>query len=470
MIGGDGFRRWNMNANASALLPVPERLKTGAEGRSGRMKPRRAETSLPRGHYVSIVPKTPPPETFGLMRIDRCRERHMKIIINGAGIAGPTLAWWLLHYGFEPILVEEAPTLRKGGYVVDFWGVGYDIAEKMNLLPVILDAGYRMQELRLVGEHGQRVGGFSGDVMQALTDGRYISLARSDLSAAIYRQIEGKVETIFSDSIAGIEPRENGARVTFERSGPRDCDLVIGADGLHSAVRRLVFGPQDEFERHLGYEVAAFEMRGYRPRDELVYVSYSEPGKQAARFALKNDRTLFLFVFRDELSDRPAPHDDQARRAALRQVFANSEWECRKILAAMDQVEHIYFDRVSQIRMNRWSEGRVALVGDAAYCPSLLAGEGSGLAMSGAYILAGELEKAGGDYKAAFAHYEQLMRPFIEEKQTAAAGFASSFAPKTALGVYLRNLATRAMAIPFVARLLMGRVIRDDISMPDYAA
>ena len=394
----------------------------------------------------------------------------MKIIINGAGIAGPTLAWWLRHHGFEPTLVEEAPALRKGGYVIDFWGVGYDIAEKMGLMPIIDRAGYRMQELRLVGDDGERVGGFSGKVMQTLTDGRYISLARSDLAAAIYGQIEDKVETIFSDSVAGIEPRQNGVHVTFERSAPRDCDLVIGADGLHSAVRRLVFGPQEQFERHLGYEVAAFELRGYRPRDELVYVSYSEPGKQAARFALKDDRTLFLFVFRDELSNRPAPHDEEARKNVLREVFADSAWECPKILAALDKVEHIYFDRVSQIRMNRWSEGRVALIGDAAYCPSLLAGEGSGLAMSGAYILAGELEKAGGDYRTAFARYEQLMRPFIEEKQKAAASFASSFAPKTAFGVHLRNLATRAMAIPFIAKLLMGRTIRDNISMPDYAA
>jgi 2-polyprenyl-6-methoxyphenol hydroxylase-like FAD-dependent oxidoreductase len=394
----------------------------------------------------------------------------MKIIINGAGIAGPTLAWWLRHYGFEPTLVEEAPALRKGGYVIDFWGIGYDIAEKMDLMPMIERAGYRMQELRLVGDHGQRLGGFSGKVMRDLTDGRYISLARSDLAAAIYGQIEGKVETIFSDSVAGIEPRQNGVHVTFERSASRDCDLVIGADGLHSAVRRLIFGPQEQFERHLGYEVAAFEMQGYRPRDELVYVSYSEPGKQAARFALHDDRTLFLFVFRDELSDQPAPRDDEAKKNILREVFGDAEWECPKILAALDKVEHIYFDRVSQIRINRWSEGRVALIGDAAYCPSLLAGEGAGLAMSGAYVLAGELEKAGGDYQTAFARYEQLMRPFIEEKQKAAASFASSFAPKTEFGVYLRNLATRAMAIPFIAKLLMGRMIRDNISMPDYAA
>jgi len=393
----------------------------------------------------------------------------MRILISGLGIAGPTLAYWLSRHGFEPVIVERAPRLRTGGYIVDFWGKGYDVAERMGLLPQLEARGYFVREVRLVDGRGLRVGGFFADVFRRATGGRFVSLPRGELSAAIHGAIEGKVEILFGDSIAALDERDGGVTVRFARSSPvRDFDLVVGADGLHSQVRGLRFGAEGAFEVPLAYKVAAFEAPGYAPRDEDVYVSYSEPGRQVARFALRGDRTLFLFVFHDASPELPREDDADAQKAVLHRQFGSSGWECPRILAALDGCDEIYFDRVSQVRMESWTQGRVALVGDAAWCPSLLAGEGSALAMIGAYVLAGELRRAEGDWRAAFARYERMLRSFIAEKQGAAVRFASSFAPRSTLGIAVRNLVTRAFAVGPIADLFLGRALRDEIHLPGY--
>ena len=224
----------------------------------------------------------------------------MNIVINGVGVAGPALAYWLTKSGHDVVLVEEAPWLRAGGYLIDFWGIGYDIAEKMGLIAEIRRLGYQVHEVRFVDGHGLKRGGFDVKTFRRMTNDRFTSVRRSDVSATIYRAIEGKVETIFGDSVAGIEEHDNGVHVAFDHAPPRDADLVIGADGLHSRVRHLAFGPNSGFEVSLDYHVAAFEVDGYRPRDELVYVSHALPGRQVSRFAMRDDKTLFLFVFRDE--------------------------------------------------------------------------------------------------------------------------------------------------------------------------
>jgi 2-polyprenyl-6-methoxyphenol hydroxylase-like FAD-dependent oxidoreductase len=218
----------------------------------------------------------------------------------------------------------------------------------------------------------------------------------------------------------------------------------------------------------LGYHVAAFTVEGYRPRDELVYLGYGVPGKQIFRFSMRDDKTLFLFVFRDEYMTTGSPTSEQECKAALAHIFADVGWECPGILAAMAGVSDFYFDRVSQIRLDRWTTGRTALIGDAAACVSLLAGEGAGLAMAEAYVLAGELRNCGGDHGAAFARYQERLMPWIRRKQAAAAKFASAFAPKTAFGITFRNLATRLMRLPFVLDFFIGRQLRDEIKLPDY--
>ncbi len=394
----------------------------------------------------------------------------MRILISGAGIAGPALAYWLAHYGFEPTIVEAAPRLRTGGYIIDFWGSGFEIAGRMGLLPNVLRRGYRVREVRVVNRSGKRIAGFPVDAFARITRDRFISLPRGDLAASIFGKIEGNVETIFGDSVNRIEQTEKGVRVTFEHAGVRDFDLVVGADGLHSRVRELVFGPQSQFEKYLGYKVAAFEVDGYRPRDELVYVMYTQVGQQAARFSMREDRTMFLFTFADE--NAAGPDDVQAQKSLLRKRFGNSGWECPQILDALDAAKDFYFDRVSQIRMNPqeglWTRGRVTLVGDAASCVSLLAGQGSSLAMTAAYILAGELRRADGGYVEAFARYQAMFEPFILNKQKAALRFAGAFAPKSKFALFLRNQIFNLLTIRLIADLTVGRDLADNISLPDY--
>jgi 2-polyprenyl-6-methoxyphenol hydroxylase-like FAD-dependent oxidoreductase len=388
------------------------------------------------------------------------------VLISGAGIGGPTLAFWLKAAGFAPTLVERAPALRVGGFVLDLWGLGYDLAERMGLADCIERVGYHVRELRIVDDRGKRTAGFGTQVFRELTGGRFVTLARSDLSRLLFEKIKDETELMFGDEIVGLDERADCVRVRFKHGGERAFDLVVGADGLHSGVRALAFGPQDRFERHLGYAVAAFQVAGYRPRDDDVYVTFSEPGQMLGRVALRDDRTLLLFVFaadRESLSTRP---DEQ--KALLRRRYGGRKWECARILDELDRTTDLYFDQVSQIKMDGWSRGRVALIGDAAFCVSLMAGQGSALAMTAAYILAGELAAAEGWHTEAFRNYEKRMRDYVASKQKAAERFAAAFAPRTRWGLFLRNQVINACALPGLATLTFGRDIVDSLPLPDY--
>lgn len=389
------------------------------------------------------------------------------VLISGAGIAGPTLAYWLKAGGFEPTLIERAPALRSGGYVIDFWGHGYDIAERMGLLPEINRVGYRIRELRVVDDDGRKSAAFGVDVFGELTGGRYTTLPRSQLSSLLFKSIEDSCDIIFDAEIVGLAERDDGAIVRLSNGVERRFDIVIGADGLHSQVRSLVFGSQERFERRLGYHVAAFEAEGYRPRDEDVYMMYGQPGRMLGRVSLRDNRTLFLFVLSEDARSGPLTPDRQ--KDLLRSRYGEDGWEVPQILDELGKAGQLYFDRVSQIRMPGWSNGRVALIGDAAFCPSLLAGQGSALAMISAYVLAGELVRAGGGHRAAFSAYETRMRDYIDAKQKAAERFAGAFAPRTRFGLMVRNLVMNAFALPGLARLVVGREIIDRITLPDYS-
>ncbi len=388
------------------------------------------------------------------------------VLVSGMGIAGPTLAYWLKAAGFVPTLVESAPTLRSGGYIIDFWGLGYDIAERMGLLDRIHRIGYHVREMRIVDDRGARITGFRTRTFTELTGGRFVSLARSDLSRLLFDAVKDGTETIFDDEIVDFRQEAGHVEVRFRQAGQRRFDLLIGADGLHSAVRGLAFGPESRFEKNLGYAVAAFEVHRYRPRDEDVYIMYGRPGLMLGRFTQREEKTLFLFVFSTEARELPSRLDLQ--KALLRERYHDAKWESPRVLDELEQTQELYLDRVSQIRMESWSQGRVGLVGDAAFCVSLLAGQGSALAMISAYVLAGELMRAGGRHEEAFAGYEALLRPFISAKQRGAEGFAGMFAPRTGWGLQVRNCIIKAFAIPGLARLAIGRDIVDRLSLPAY--
>jgi len=394
----------------------------------------------------------------------------MRVLISGAGIAGPTLAYWLAHYGFKPTIVESSPRLRTGGYVIDFWGAGYDIAERMGLLPEIMGKGYQVREVRVVNTAGKRIASISTEAVARVARGRFTSIPRGDLAATIFSTVNGRIETLFGDSVRSLDQTEDAVHVTFENGGSREFDLVIGADGLHSRIRHLVFGEESRFERYLGYKAVAFQTSGYDQRDELVYVLYTQVGQQTGRFTLRGDRTMFLFTFRDEQYAIPAGLEEQ--KVLLRSRFGGAGWESSQVLDALDNSDELYFDRVSQIRMNPsdglWSKGRVTLLGDAASCVSLLAGQGTALAMVAAYILAGELHRARGDYAQAFDRYQNLFGPFVLQKQQAALRLAGFFAPQSKFSMFLRNQVINLMAIPWITDIAIGRDLVDRIKMPMY--
>ncbi len=389
----------------------------------------------------------------------------MRILINGTGIAGPALAYWLRRFGHEPTLLERAPAFRTGGYVIDFWGLGYDLAERMGVLPLLLERGYRVERLKMLDERGSEVAGIDVEPIRASVGSRFISVARSDVSAALLGACRG-VPVLFGTSVAQLSPDDAGVTVQLSDGRSERFDLVVGADGLHSGVRALAFGSEACRERELGCHVAAVRLAGYPHRDELAYVSHTAPNRQVARLALRNGETLFLFICRSELFGAEDPNKDV--KAALRHAFGSMGWEVPEILDAIEGAEDLYFDRVSQILLERWSKGRVALVGDAAACVSFLAGEGTGLAIVEAYVLAGELHRAGSDWARGLREYETRLRTFVRKKQDAALHLRGFFAPRTSIGLRTRNLLVNALSVPFIARRLLSRSLRDELVLPDY--
>lgn len=390
----------------------------------------------------------------------------MKVLIVGAGIAGPTLAYWLLRGGHRPTLVERAPELRLGGYLVDFWGAGFDVADRMGIVPELRRHGYVMRGAKTVSRAGRSIASIKASALMGPSE-RYVSIARSDLAKAIYNALEGAAELILDDTVLALDDDGRRVQVAFEHGPPRDFDLVVGADGLHSRVRRLAFGPDERFERYQNIVVSVFDVRGYRPRDEFVAMMHAESGFQVVRVSLRDDATMVVFTVRH---DGRVPLESVAdQQALLRERLMGAGWETSALLEAMPRATTFYFDAVSQIQMPSWTRGRVALVGDAAACPSLLAGQGSALAMVESYVLAAELARSDGDHEQAFARYQARLAPFLRSKQAAARRLGLAFAPKDGRQLLVRNMVMRLMGLPKVTDLAMGRSFHDAVELPAFA-
>lgn len=388
----------------------------------------------------------------------------MKILVVGAGIAGPTLVHWLRRAGHEPTLLERSPEPRRGGYLVDFWGAGFDVAERMGITPELRRRGYVLDGADVVDREGHRFATIQTDLIVGAD--RYVSIARSELAEAILSSAPDGVETIWGEELVALTDATSHVEVALTNGHSRRFDLVIGADGLHSSVRRLAFGPHERFQHDLGIVVAAFESRGYRPRDELVAKMHAEVGFQALRVSLREDTTLFLLTVRH---DGPVPIDDRAaQEALLRDRLAGAGWEVPAFLEELASASDLYLDSVAQIRMPSWHRGRVALVGDAASCPSLLAGQGSALAMVQAYTLAAELSRTE-DHEEAFTRYEQRLTGLLRSKQGGAGSLAAAFAPANRRQLLMRNLVMRLMGSPLVVRAAMGRSFTDRVELPAFA-
>ncbi|MEU0564730.1 FAD-dependent monooxygenase [Nonomuraea sp. NPDC005983] len=390
------------------------------------------------------------------------------ILICGAGVVGPTLAYWLAAYGFRPTLVERAPALRTGGYLLDFSGAGYDVAQRMDLLPELSRHAIRVDETHLIGQDGrvkQRI-----DMRRTLgaSSDRYLTIARSDLAKVIYQALEDRVETVFDDRILALRQDDDGVEVDFACSGSRRFDLVIGCDGLHSSTRRLVFGDEQPFLRYLGYCVAAFIVDDYPDSSKGVYLGYLEPGRQTWCYGLDDGRTAFSMIFAASPAPRFQPRDTARHRDLVRAAYADAGWQVPKILDAMRDSDDLYFDLVAQTRMPAWHHGRVALAGDAAACPSLVSGQGSAFGMAAAYVLAGELHAAGGDHTTAFPAYQARLQPFIAAQQDKVRRSTRWVIPKTPLGRHLQDTLASLLSLPLLAKRATGRIADVRLPLPHY--
>lgn len=392
---------------------------------------------------------------------------NKNVLISGAGIAGTTLAFWLKKFGFEPTIVEHAPKLREGGYAVDFWGAGYEVAEKMGIVPDLAKADVGITEVTFVDADNKRKAAMNYVELKEMMHGRAFTLLRSDLANIIYWHMDKGVEFLFGETITRIEQQEDSVMVTFSSGESRRFDLVVGADGLHSNVRHLAWGSEAQFEKYYGYYTASFTIEG-GVSTGTSFLTYNIPGKQAAVYTVDENKAATFFIFTSAQKLSYDHHDLEKQKQILRNEFKDAGWMCDELLSKMDTAPDFYFDVVSQIHMGQWSKGRVTLVGDACDCPSLLSGQGSTLAMVGAYILAGELKEANGDYKTAFAKYQDIYKPFIEKKQKLAQTFAKSLVPGNKFGIWLRNAFTNLMFLPFISKLFLREFMKDKIKLKDY--
>ena len=391
------------------------------------------------------------------------------VLISGAGIAGPALAYWLRRYGFHPTVVERAPGQRPGGQAVDVRGAARRVVDRMGLTTRIRAECVQAHGLAYVSADGtyqarMPVHVFDGE--GAVAD---LEIARGDLARLLMEETRADAEYLFDDSIAALAETGDGVRVTFERSAPRVFDLVVGADGAHSRVRALAFGPESDFLRPMGAYLAYFSTRHHD--DEGWFELHNAPGGRLV--GTRPDRwghRTALFSFRSPPLDLDR-RDVAGQQRVLAERFADVGWRARELLAAMPDAPDFYFDGYGQVRMDRWSRGRVVLLGDAAWCPSPLTGQGTSLSLVGAYVLAGELAAAGGDHPVAFARYEAALREHVERCQRLPGGGISGFLPAGRTAIWLRDRSVRAITSRPLRRLAAKAFFAtaDGLTLPEYA-
>ncbi|MCE7002638.1 FAD-dependent monooxygenase [Kibdelosporangium philippinense] len=373
----------------------------------------------------------------------------MRIVICGAGIAGLTLANQLAA-NHDVTIVEKAPGPRPHGYMIDFFGPGYDVAEKMDLLPALRKTGYQVSEAAYVDENGRRRAGLPFDVFAKAVDGKLVSIMRPDLETVLRERLS--VDLRFGTTVSHINNASDNVTVTLSDGTAIVADPLVGADGIHSTVRTLTFG-NDDYLRYLGFHTAAYVFD-----NPAVHVQVGDRfcltdtvGKQFGFYALRDGRVAAFAVHRTE--DPTLPKDPSA---AVRSVYADLGWVVPQALEACPDAKNVYYDQVAQTVMPEWSRGRVVLIGDACHAVSLLAGQGASLGMAGAFILAVQLDKT--PLPEALTSYEKLWRPVVEEKQQVARNGARRFLPASENHLRIRRAAMRLARVPGFSRYLAGTI------------
>ncbi|MBB5782011.1 FAD-dependent monooxygenase [Nonomuraea jabiensis] len=362
----------------------------------------------------------------------------MNILFSGVGVAGSALASWLLHHGFTPTLVERAPRVRGGAYGVDFRGEALDVLDRMGLLEQVRALNTHMGDAAMGDRDGNQYATFPAVIVAS-----DLEISKGDLTWVLHEATRHDVEYIFGDSIAILEQDESDVQVTFERGEPRRFDLVVGADGLHSRTRELVFGPEERFVRHLGIYTAIFSLDNYLGLENIGQL-YGVPGKAVNIFSARDGtraRAALHFASEPLIYDR---HDTEQHKRIVAGRFTGEGWQVPRLLEEMRKANDFCFEANAQIEMDRWSSGRVALLGDAGYCSAPTSGRDTSQALIGAYILAGELAAAGGDHTAAFEGYERHMRGYVTEHQQAGREGAKHFFMATSAQKTLSMIAANA--------------------------
>jgi 2-polyprenyl-6-methoxyphenol hydroxylase-like FAD-dependent oxidoreductase len=395
--------------------------------------------------------------------------RQPEVLICGGGIAGPTLARCLHSYGFKATIVERAPAPRPGGQTVDLRGAARSVMERLGWLERIREVSLEQRGIACVDARGRTTARMPTDSFGGKGIVSDFEVLRGDLSKVFYEQTASTTEYMFGDTITALAPDDQGVDVTFEHAPPRRFDLVVGADGLHSVVRNLAFGPEHACVRPLDCYLAWFTAPAEVDLDGW-YLMYNAPGGRVASMRPGRDSSeaKVSLAFR-----APAMAYERGsvseQKAVLAERFSDVEWHVPQLLAAMRSAHDFVFDSLGQVHLDKWSKGRIVLLGDAAYCPTPLTGLGTSLAVVGAYVLAGELAAASGDVRLAFERYESVLRPYAAQCQQLPPGGVKSFAPNTRIGIAMRAASMRAMTRWPLRPIFASQFEKaDDISLPTY--
>ncbi|CAM3630238.1 FAD-dependent monooxygenase [Mycobacterium frederiksbergense] len=397
----------------------------------------------------------------------------MRVLISGASIAGPVLAYWLSRHGFEVTVVERAPQLRKtGGHAIDLFGPAMGIAEKMGVLDAVMSHATGTERIIFHRRGARRPAQIDYHKLSSALSDRHVEIMRDDLSEIFYDAGRDAVEYLFGDHITAIGA---DGTVTFARGAARQFDLVIGADGLHSGVRQLVFGADSGHEEFLGAYLAVVSVPKSLARDGEM-AGFIDVDRTAMIYTADHlDDARAVFIFRPVNDFHYDHRDTPGQQRQLTDRFAGMSAEVDRWLTELGGTPTFYFDAITQLQLTSWSRGRVTLVGDAGYCPGPAVGGSTSLAVIGAYVLAGELQRAGGDPAVAYPAYERVMREPVLGARALAKSMAKNILPSSPLGIRALIVAGQLISVlpTRVTAVLAGlnsKGIRlyDSIEVPQY--